>query len=83
MSFIVLILILIIMLSYISVYHVVIAYIVIVIDYLGVGPGSTPGDWVVVPGMYGTHLKYRQHLQPISFNNLGLRLTRVLSLIHI
>jgi len=32
--------------------------IVIVIDYLAVGPGSAPGDWAMVPGMYGTHLKY-------------------------
>ena len=25
--------------------------IVIIIDYLAVGPGSAPGDWAVVPGM--------------------------------
>ena len=30
----------------------------IVIDYLAVGSGSVPGDWAVVLGMYGTHLKY-------------------------
>ena len=36
--------------------------IVIVIDYLAVGPGSAPGDWVVVPSMYGTHLKHGQCL---------------------
>ena len=34
----------------------------IVIDYLVVGPASTPSDWVVVPGMYGTHLKHGQCL---------------------
>jgi len=33
--------------------------IVIVIDYLVVGPGSASSDWAVVSGMYGTHLKYR------------------------
>ena len=27
-----------------------------VIDYLAVRPGSAPGIWAVVPGMYGTHL---------------------------
>jgi len=32
--------------------------IVIVIDYLAVRPDSAPGDWAVVPGMYGTHLKH-------------------------
>ena len=41
-----------------------------VLDYLAVGPGSAPGVWAVVPGMYGTHLKHGQCLQPISFNNL-------------
>ena len=30
-----------------------IIHIVIVIDYLAVRPGSAPGDWVVVLGMYG------------------------------
>jgi len=54
---------------------------VTVIDYLTVGPGSVPGIWVVVPGMYGTHLKYGQCLQPISFNNLGSRLTRVIGIV--
>jgi len=37
-------------------------------DYLAIGSGSVLGVWVVVPGMYGTLLKYRQYLQPISFN---------------
>ena len=32
--------------------------IIIVIDYLAVGPGSTSGDWAVVPDMYETHLKH-------------------------
>jgi len=41
-----------------------------VTDYLVVGPGSTPDIWAVVLGMYGTHLKHRQYLQLISFNNL-------------
>jgi len=31
--------------------------IIIVIDYLAVGPSSASGDWVVVPSMYRTHLK--------------------------
>jgi len=35
----------------------------------------------VVPGMYETHLKYGQCLQPISFNNVGLRLTRVIGVV--
>ena len=39
-----------------------IVHIVIVIDYLAVGLGSVPGDWAVVPGMYGTPLKYGQCL---------------------
>ena len=30
-----------------------------VIDYLAVGYGSAPAVWVVVPGMYITHLKHR------------------------
>jgi len=55
--------------------------IVIVIDYLAVGPSSAPGDWVVVPGMYGTHLNHGQCLQPISFNNLGPRLTREIGVV--
>ena len=29
-----------------------------VTEYLAVRPGSAPGDWAVVPGMYATHLKY-------------------------
>jgi len=33
-------------------------HIFIVIDYLEVGPGLESGDWAVVPGMYGTHLKH-------------------------
>ena len=28
---------------------------VTVTDYLAIGPDSTLGIWVVVPGMYGTH----------------------------
>jgi len=39
-----------------------IVQIVIVIDYLAVGPGSEPGDWAVVSGMYGTDLKHEQCL---------------------
>ena len=35
---------------------------VTVTEYLAVGPGSAPGDWAVVPGMYGTHLKHGQCL---------------------
>jgi len=50
-------------------------------DYLAVGPGSVPGVWAVFPGMYGTNLKYGQYLQPISFNNLGPRLTRVIGVV--
>ena len=38
-------------------------------DYLAVGLGSTLGVWAIVKGMYGTHLKHKQYLQPISFNN--------------
>ena len=38
-------------------------------DYLVVGPDSAPGVWAVVQSMHGTHLKHRQCLQPISFNN--------------
>jgi len=49
-------------------------------DYLVVGPGSAPGVWPVVLGMYGTHLKHIQHLQPISFNNIGPQLTRVVGI---
>jgi len=36
-------------------------------DYLAIGPGSAPEVWVMVPGMHGTHLKYRQCLQLIRF----------------
>ena len=50
-------------------------------DYLAVGPDSALEVWAVVPGMYGTHLKHRQYLQPISFNNLGSRLTRVIGVV--
>ena len=46
-------------------------------DYLAIRPGSAPGVWAVVPGMHGTHLKHRQYLQLISFNNIGPRLVRV------
>jgi len=52
-----------------------------VTDYLAVGPGSASGIWAVVPGMYGTHLKYGQCLQPISFKSLGPRLTRVVGVV--
>ena len=55
--------------------------IVIVIDYLAVGPSSAPGDWVVVPGMYGIHLKHGQYLQSINFNNVESRLTCVVRII--
>ena len=50
-------------------------------DYLAVGPGSAPGVWAVVPGMYMTYLKHRQYLQPISFNNIGPRLTCVVGVV--
>jgi len=50
-------------------------------DYLTVGAYSVLRVWVVVPGMYGTHLKHRQHLQPISSNNLGSRLTPVIGVV--
>ena len=50
-------------------------------DYLAVGPGSVPGIWAVVPGMYGTHLKNGQCLQPISFNNLESRLAHVVGVV--
>ena len=40
-------------------------------DYLAVELSLEPGDRAVVPGMYGTHQKHGQCLQPISFNNLG------------
>jgi len=50
-------------------------------DYLAVGPGSAPGVWAVVPGMHGTHLKHRQCLQPISFNNWGPRLARIVGVV--
>ena len=36
-------------------------HVVIVIDYLAVGSGSAPGDWAVMPSMYGTHLKHGQY----------------------
>jgi len=55
--------------------------IVIVINYLAVRPSSAPGDWAVVPDMYGPHLKHGQCLQPFSFNNLGHRLTRVIGVV--
>ena len=54
---------------------------VIVTDYLAVGPTSAPSIWAIVSGMYETHLKHGQRLQPISFNNLGLRLTHVISVV--
>ena len=60
--------------------HIIIV-IIIVIDYLAVEPGSAPSDWVMVPGMYGTHLKHGQCLQPISFQNLRPWLTRVVGVV--
>jgi len=39
-------------------------------DYLAIGPGSALVVWVVIPCMYEAHLKHRQCLQPISFNNI-------------
>jgi len=59
----------------------VLAPVIHVPDYLTVGPGSVPGVWAVVPGMYGTHLKHGQYLQPISFNNFRLRLTCVIGIV--
>ena len=50
-------------------------------DYLAVGPGSAPGVWAKIPGMHRTPLKYRQYLQPISFNNIGSRLTYVVGVV--
>ena len=50
-------------------------------DYLVVGPGLAAGAWVVVPGMYETHLKHRQYFQPISFNNIGPQLTYVVGVV--
>jgi len=47
---------------------------VTVTDYLAVGPGSAPGIWAVVPGMYGTHLKYELPSLIINFNNKTLRI---------
>ena len=46
-----------------------------------VWPGSAPGVWAVVPGMYGTYLKHEQCLQLISFDNIGPRLTRVVGVV--
>jgi len=43
---------------------------VTVTDYLVVGPGSAPVIGVMVMGMYGTHLKHGQCLQPFSFKKL-------------
>ena len=54
---------------------------VTVTDYLAVGPGSAPDIWVMVPGMYRTHIKHGQYLQLISFNNLGPRLTHVVGIV--
>ena len=36
--------------------------IVIFTDYLLIGPGSASGIWPMVPGMYGTYLKYEKGL---------------------
>jgi len=56
-------------------------HVIHVLDYLAIGHGSAPEVWVMVPGMYGTHLKYGQCLQPISFNNLGTRLSCVIGVV--
>jgi len=50
-------------------------------DCLAVGPDSAPGVWAVISGIYGTHLKHRQYLQPISFNNIGPQLARVVGVV--
>ena len=50
-------------------------------DYLAVGSGSAPEVWAVVPSMYETDLKHEQCLQPISFNNLGSRLSCVIGVV--
>ena len=50
-------------------------------DYLAVEPGLAAGVWAVVPGMYETRLKHRQYFQPISFNNIGPRLTCVVDVV--
>ena len=47
-------------------------HIVIVIDYLTLGPGSAPGDWAVILGMYETLLKHGHCLQLISFNKFRI-----------
>ena len=39
-------------------------------DYLTVEPDSAPWVWAIVRGMHETHLKYKQYLQSISFNNI-------------
>jgi len=46
-----------------------------------VEPGSAPGDWAVISGMYETHLKYRQMSPSIDFNNIRPRLARVVSVV--
>ena len=58
--------------SYCHCYWHIVIVIVIIIDYLAVGRGSAPGNWAVLPGMYGTHLKYGQCLKPISFNEFRI-----------
>jgi len=50
-------------------------------DYLAVGPGSSSGVWAVVLNMYDTHLKHKQCLQPISFNDIGPQLTCVVGVV--
>jgi len=50
-------------------------------DYIAAGPSLALGVWAVVSGMHGTHLKHRQCLQPISFNNLESRLARVVGVV--
>ena len=50
-----------------------IVHIVIVIDYLAIGPGSASGDWIVVPGMHGTHLKRKLPSPIISFKQHNIK----------
>ena len=61
--------------------HMLHVMLYILPDCLAVGPGSAPRVRVIVPDMYGTHLKYRQYLQSISFNNFGPQLARVVGIV--
>jgi len=38
-----------------------IIHVVIVINYLAVGPGSASSDWALILGMYGTRLRHRTY----------------------